>query len=80
VGLVAEGTQYLSGLFVAGVEYVGLADGGTQYVRGLVVAGTQEGAGLVFFGTQYRSLASASANGMARRTAMAPMVAALAIC
>jgi len=49
---------------------------GTRYVAGFVVVGT----GFVVVGTQYCPPSSAVANDTATRTAMAPIVAALAIC
>jgi hypothetical protein len=54
----------------------GLVVDGTQYVAGFVVDST----GFVVDGTQYRPPSSAAANDTATRTAMAPIVTALAIC
>jgi hypothetical protein len=51
-----------------------------RYGGGRLVGGTQYVAAFVVVGTQYRSLACASANDPATKTAMAPVVAALAIC
>ena len=51
---------------------------GTQSV--LVLDGAQSEAGFVADGTQYRPSSSAAAHDTATRTAMAPIVAALAIC
>lgn len=59
---------------------VSLVGDDAKYGGGRLVGGTQYGAAFVVVGTQYRSLACASPNDPAIKTAMGPMVAALAIC
>jgi hypothetical protein len=79
--LVVVDPEYGAGAVVIGPEYgAGLVVVGSEYWAGLAVDGLQYRPGLVVLGTQYRPPCSATANGAVSRTAMAPIVAAFAIC
>ena len=71
--------EYGAGVVIVGPEYRA-GDVGSEYWTGLAAEGLQYGPGLIVFGTQYRPPCSPAATGAVSRTAMAPIVAAFAIC